>query len=203
MWRQGEHVCIVGQTGTGKSYLEAHLLRFRGHVLFLRTKSEWPGTDDEFVGFQKIKTIDGIGLRSHYILEPDYSKQAKELARALDLAWKQGRWCVAVDELFYTTHQLHIGKMVERLLTQGRSKYVSVVTGMQRPSGVTRYALSQADHVFAFIQEPRDAKILGEATTEAIIPMVTQLPRHHFVYFNRKRRTLAISEAHHLREVLA
>src|SRR5690349_18048342 len=103
MWRQGEHVCIVGQTGTGKSYLEAHLLRFRGHVLFLRTKSKWPGTDDEFAGFRKIKSVHGISATgTHYILEPPYEKQARELARALDLAWKQGRWCVAVDELFYT-----------------------------------------------------------------------------------------------------
>ena len=49
---------------------------------------------------------------------------------------------------------------MERLLTQGRSKGISVVTGMQRPARISRFALSESTHTIAFFLEGRDRKLI-------------------------------------------
>lgn len=122
------------------------------------------------------------------VLSPKYERQRIEFYQALDRAWKQGGWTVYVDELFYLDDKLHLREPVDRLLTQGRSKKLSIVTGMQRPSLVTRFAISQATHVITFIAEGRDAKILGEATNKSVEEAVQKLGRHQFVWHYRPTR---------------
>lgn len=76
------------------------------------------------------------------------------------------------------------------LLTQGRSKGISVVTGMQRPVGVTRFAISQASHVLCFSQEGRDLKTVIEATSPRLAGPISQLERYEFVWYNRPTREI-------------
>src|ERR1035437_998741 len=59
-WKQGEHVIVIGDTGTGKTYLESKILPIRQHVILLRTKPD----DIIFDGFRKIKTAASTGVRA-------------------------------------------------------------------------------------------------------------------------------------------
>jgi hypothetical protein len=194
-WEQGQHIAIVGSNGTGKTFLEARLLPLRRHVIVLRTKAD----DVKFAGFRKIKTIDGIRPgATRYELRPVYERQSVECQRAIELAWRQRGWCVAVDELFYLCDQLKLERSINKLLTQGRSLSISVVCGMQRPSRITRFALTEAIHGFFFRAEGRDVKLIAEATTPRIVPAIEALKRFEFAYFNRLNGEITIARAQDL-----
>jgi hypothetical protein len=98
-----------------------------------------------------------------------------------------GGWTCYVDELFYATDRLRLSEPIERLLTQGRSKKISVAIGMQRPARVTRFAISESTHVLSFGLEGRDARELSYATTRAMEDAVSSLAAHHFAWFKRPR----------------
>lgn len=199
MWKQGEHVCVIGDTGSGKTYLIERLVSLRGYVIVLRTKPD----DNPFTGFKKIRSVREISVNhDRYVLEPAYEKQRIECARALDLVWRQGHWCVVVDELYYLIQDLKLEKFVNRLLTQGRSKGISVVNGMQRPVGISRYAISQSVHTICFQCERRDTKLLAEATTDKIIEPALNLERYQCVVFNRRTKSLTVTDADHITEVI-
>jgi DNA helicase HerA-like ATPase len=199
-WRQGEHVSIIGDTGSGKTYLESHLLQHRGAVIVVRTKPD----DINFDGFERIRSIREVRAGQYkYLLEPRYDRQSREISRAVEHVWQAGNWCIAIDELYYLTDRLRMREPIDRLLTQGRSKRISVVCGMQRPVSITRFAISQATHVFTFAVEGRDVKTVSEATTPRIEEMIPTLKRFQYVYYNRKTRSLQVAKAQQLEEVLS
>jgi ABC-type dipeptide/oligopeptide/nickel transport system ATPase component len=198
VWRAGEHVALIGDTGSGKTYLEARLLQLRPYVLVLRTKPD----DNQFPGFKRIRSVAQIDIAAdRYVLEPAYDKQYRECVLALERVWRQGSWCVALDELFYLEDTLRIKRPIARLLTQGRSKRITVVAGMQRPALRTRFAISQATHVFCFATEGRDIKTLQAATTPRM-ELVANLRRFEFAYFNRRTRAVTLGTAQDLGAVL-
>lgn len=136
-----------------------------------------------------IKTAAAMDDTRHdsFTINPRYENQRREFYLALERAWKQGSWTVYVDELFYLSERLRLTEPVERLLTQGRSKNISMAIGMQRPARISRFAISESTHVLSFGLEGRDAKELSFATTRAMEDAVRGLPEHHFAWFRRPR----------------
>lgn len=96
---------------------------------------------------------------------PAYEEQSQVLEAVLDKAYKQGGWTVFVDEGF-ELRRLGLVKQHEKLLTQGRSKGISVVTGVQRPSYVSRFTFSESRHILSFHHEGRDVKVMKDAFGE-------------------------------------
>jgi DNA helicase HerA-like ATPase len=178
-----QHLSLIGQTGTGKSTLASHLLKGRRYTLVLRSKPDSVTYSTDRV----IRTARGMDdTRSDsFTLNPKYEYQRREFALALERAWVQGGWTVYVDELFYQSERLRLAEPIERLLTQGRSKNISVAVGMQRPARVSRFAISESSHVLSFGLEGRDAKELSYATTRAMEDAVRGLPEHWFAWFKR------------------
>jgi hypothetical protein len=122
---------------------------------------------------------------SRILLEPKYEQQRLEFWRALETIWKQGGWTAYLDELFYLDEQLDLEWPIDRLLTQGRSKGITVVSGMQRPVRVTRFALGESRHVLSFGLEGRDATELGHATNRTFADLVRQLGEHEFAWYRK------------------
>lgn len=125
----------------------------------------------------------------------------------LNKVWEHGGWTVVIDELWYA-ERLGLRPHLERLLTQGRSKKITVVVGMQRPVWVSRFALSQCTHLFSFRTEGRDGKVLAEAFTRKIIPYIddespTVIRGHDFAYFNRARRVITTGNARRISRVIS
>lgn len=201
-WKQGEHVIIVGDTGSGKTYLESKLLDLRDYTIIVKTKPD----DVKFPGYERIKKYSGLGnLKSKkFLLDTgfDPSLQRYHILRTLNLIWKQEGWTLAVDETYYWTHVLKLEKNLNMLLTQGRSKKLTMVVGMQRPAWISRFALSQATHAFIFRCEGRDVQNLAEALSPQIKEPVAKLRGHDFVYFNRATRDVVTGNANRLSEVI-
>lgn len=205
-WKQGEHVVIIGDTGSGKTYLESKILNLRQHVVVIRTKPD----DIKFPDFHKVPAINKMGLRrfdnegkriTKFLLTPKYEDQRIETSAMFEKVWREGAWCIAIDETYYVTQILKLERQINKLLTQGRSKHISVVCGMQRPAWISRFAMSQATHAFIFRCEGRDLKSLADALSPSIIKPVEELREHDFIYFNRAERTTIKGNANNLREI--
>lgn len=202
-WNPGEHVSVIGDTGTGKTYLIARgLLRMRNYVIVFKTK---PDSDDEtkWAGFRTVKRASQTDDErySRFVLTPKYERQAVEGAAMLERVWRQGGWTVVIDEGWYT-EQLGLKAYIERLLTQGRSKGISVVYGQQRPVTTSRFVISQCSHLFCFRVEGRDAKTIAESTTPRILPVIDALTGYRFAYYHRPTRTVATADTRTLGAVI-
>lgn len=182
-WKTGEHLSVIGETGSGKTMLISALIRTRKYVISLKSKSDETKLPGQLV--RTAKDIDNPRY-TRFVLHPSYDRQRYEFAQVLDRVWKQGGWTVNIDELYQIDSLFRLGPFVNRLLTQGRSEHISVVCGMQRPVSVTRFALSQAAHVIVFAQEGRDLKTVIDATTPRMDAAVKGLKRYQFAWYSRR-----------------
>lgn len=213
-WKIGEHVAIIGDTGTGKSVLTARgLLPLREYVVVFLTKSDprdtrlWKSAGYKFI--REAKEIDNARY-SRFVLQPAYSKQAIEGWRLFERVYRQGRWTVVIDE-FLLAERLGLREQIERLHTQGRSDGITVVVGQQRPVVTSRFALSQSTHVISFRVDGRDAKTIADATTTRVLPFLDEkystpeipaLDGHDFVYIHRGKRYVGRGNAQSFGSIL-
>lgn len=185
-------MAVIGRTGSGKSVLLSHLLSERPYRIIIRTKPD----DVEYPNVERVRTLDRI-RRGHYVyeLEPPYEEQRREIWKTMDFVWRTGGWCIVFDELFYAIDTLRlnvpeVGSPIDKLLTQGRSKKITVVCGMQRPARITRFAISEATHVISFAVEGREAKTIEEATNKEMGLTVQRLGEYEFAWYHARSRTV-------------
>lgn len=200
-WQVGQHIAAVGDTGTGKTYLVSKLVEFRNYVVIFRTKPD----DIKFPGFTKARTIKALDslYETRILLEPEKNQQMRQGYELLTRVWDQGGWTVVIDEEWYLEARLKLTEYVETLLTQGRSKKISVIVGMQRPARVSRFAISQCTHLFSFRVEGRDLQTIKEATTPRIVEPLQSLRGHDFVYYNRPKRLVTTGNARRIDAILS
>lgn len=197
-FRQGEHITLIGRTGSGKTTLALGLLPFRKYVLVLATKPK-----DPLIG--KLKR-DGYYVTRTWPVSPeihprvvywpkiervsDVALQRYGLYGALSDVYKTGGWCVYADEIRYLAETLKLERLLQLLWLQGRSLGVSLVGGTQRPAWIPLEAFSQATHLFVWREnDARNLKRLGEIggiDSKELQAMVQQLDfhRHHCLYVN-------------------
>lgn len=202
-WQPGEHVAAIGDTGTGKTYLLSKLLRLRRFVVVFKTKPD-PDDDAKWRGYHRIRKARGMQNERYdrFLLEPVYREQPIEGYNLLESVYRQGGWTVVIDE-GWLSEQIGLRPWIERLLTQGRSKGISVVYGQQRPVTTSRFVISQCTHLFCFRVEGRDAKTVAESTTPRILPVLERLTGHDFAYYHRPSREVAIGNASRLPALIA
>ena len=198
-WKLGEHIACVGDTGTGKTYLIAELVKQREYVVIFRTKPD----DIKFPGFTTVRKAEAMDdwHNNKILLVPKHADQLIEGFRMLTKAWDHGRWTIVIDEQWYA-ERLGLKPYIERLLTQGRSVGISVITGMQRPAMISRFAISQCTHLFTFRVDGRDLDTIKLATTPRIVPAVNRLEGKNFAYYNRAQRIVAIGNAKKLGAII-
>lgn len=176
----------MGDTGSGKSTLLASLLLLRSDYIVVRTKPDdvkWQG--------KRVRTVKDIDdpRQPYWILEPRHERQYQEIANAYEKTWREEGWCLCIDELFYVDDYLRLGRYTTRAMTQGRSKHLTMVVGMQRPVSVTRFALSQSTHLIVFQQDDRDALTISQAAGgRPLRDAIMSLDRHEFVWYHRAER---------------
>ncbi len=201
-WEQGEHIALVGDTGTGKSYLEQKLLELRDWNILFRHADD---PKNRFTGFKRVKHVKQIQVlprdtEGSWILQPPDTiyARASEGRALVNKAISEGGWTVTWDELWYAENRLGLTHDVEELQTQGRKREISVVCGMQRPSRISRFALSQCTHAFIFRCEGRDILTLAEAFTPRLKEVIPSLAKYQFAYYNRATRELQVARAQQL-----
>lgn len=208
LWRQGEHVAVIGDTGSGKSFLMTRLAPMRDWCVFIRTKAD----DNRLPGFGRARKTAQIRLyaNNHWLLDlsrMDPNRQAYEAARCLDMVWRERGWTVVVDELWYIERKLGLQDFVDRLTTQGRSERITVLTGVQRPAWVSKFAFAESTHIFVFRvfgsrTTGADVKTIRDNFGEEMADTVLGLAQYQFAYLNRLTRDLRIGRAQDLDRIL-
>ena len=179
-WHQGEHVAIIGPTGTGKTTITQRLLECREYVVILAVK-KYDETINRFTHGAE------VGLSRYKVISkwpPDYpqrkvilwvkpkdigskDEQAQKLYGALNAIYQTGGWTICFDDGGYITGTLGLGRALVVLLSQGRSSNISVVVCMTRPSSmishVPKEALNQCRHILIFkYKDEREVKTCAE-----------------------------------------
>jgi energy-coupling factor transporter ATP-binding protein EcfA2 len=210
MWRQGEHVTIIGMNGSGKTTLAHSLLDKRTWRIMLVTKDD----DLTWRGWRTVGSVERIRPRpaerpgqadqgTSWRLYPPYTSSAPVFRAAFDRIWADGGWTCYVDEAYAVQHKGLEANLVQ-LLTQGRSKRISMVCGVQRPAWVSRFVFSEATHVFAFqCGDRRDLKALRDGIGDAFADAASDLKRYEYLYYHKVTRRMVRGTVRTLDAVLA
>jgi hypothetical protein len=214
VWLQGEHVTMIGPTGSGKTTLTNALLPLRSFVMFFGTKPS--GRDDTAMalvrrgGYKLVRDVDRlpdvvtrrngrIVFWPKFTTPDDVPMQAWQIGQAMRRAFVEGGWTLVVDEMWYADNVLHLGKMLEQLWSQGRSLGISLVAGTQRPAKVPLMAYDQATHVF-FWRDNDESNLkrisgMNGLNARLIRETVSTLPLHHVLYVNTRTGYMAVTLA--------
>lgn len=222
-WQPGEHVTVIGPTGSGKTHLALHLVELRPYILVLATKRKDPLVSElEQSGYRITSDLGEIlwtqdGHRSRPVSPrvvfwprpPESVSLAQRLALqasahrgAIDWADKTGQWAILVDETMWMAANLRLEKELDSLWFQGRSQGLSVVACAQRPSRVPRLAFSQATYLFiGKFGDRRDIETLRDISST--IPRETvelairglDFDGHEFLFLDCKSNRLAVTVA--------
>lgn len=177
-----EHVEILGQTGSGKSFFEKTILqeraRLRGsRIVVVATKpadatltstgwpvvESWPPatgwTKDRRRYEQVIFWAKARGLSKDARV-----RQAQKIEDLLEMLWVPNSNIVVVfDEIAYVEKELGLRTHVERYFREARGLGITVVATTQRPQGVTRYMHSEsAWSVFFAPKDEEDAERMAQ-----------------------------------------
>jgi hypothetical protein len=208
--RPGEHITIVGVTGSGKSVLARMLLRRRDYVAVLGTKNRDPELYGAFMrdGYVLVERFDAEPPpgRSRIIYRPRMSTpdeagldaQRTAFRRMLTEVYEVGRWTLYADEVWYLTNRLNLATILETFWTAGRSLEITLVASTQLPVSIPLLAFDQATHLFLFRNTDRRridrmAEFAG-ANREVVRAVIPRLPQHEFLYVNTRTGNLARSK---------
>lgn len=205
-WRQGEHVALVGPTGTGKTTLALSLLCIRTWVAIIATKPR-DRTLDRLTrhGWKRTATWPTEATENRVIVWPKFRTPAdlpnqRAVIRSLIYgAFRSGSWCLFADDVQYLTKKLGLGPDLETLWLQARALNVSVVAATQRPRHVPLEMWTQSTHFFIWHcsddDDLRRIAGIGGIDVKRIRATIRALPTHDVLYLNARTGTACITRA--------
>lgn len=169
---QPEHLCIVGPTGSGKSWFEKTILqeraRLRGsHIVIVATKpadatltslgwpivTSWPPKKEWGEKRQMNQVI--YWARADGLNDEGRTRQKAMVEDLLSKLWKpDSNIIVCFDEIAYLEQELKLKTQLQTYYREARANGITIVANTQRPSGVNRYMWSESTWSVAF--RPKD-----------------------------------------------
>lgn len=168
-YRTGEHVTLIGPTGSGKTYITAQLLRYsatperpaivlgvkpRDETLDTWAKAlkypivrEWPPTLTKRITNNKPS---GWILWPKHEFDPEIDDPHLyvEFRKAILDSYKRGNRIILADEVFALATELGMKRELKTIWSRGRSMGLGVWAGTQRPREIPLHAYDQAHHLF-------------------------------------------------------
>lgn len=204
-WQQGEHIGMIGPTGSGKTTLALHLLGMRDYITVFATKPR----DDVLINLRDTqkyrlmkewKDYDPV-LVPKRLIWPDASSlysakhQQAQFRQAMHHIYRQGGWCIYIDELWFIIHQLKLELEIRTFLQQSRSIGVSLVALTQRPAFIPLEVYDQSTHLFFWLDnDERNLKRLSGISwksAKTVQTLIMNLDRYQVLYVNTRTGEMA------------
>ena len=193
-----EHMTVYGKSGGGKSHFVCYVCKQRAlirasDIVMLSTKRQdktmtsmgWPLIRSWPPGYgenQVILRIPAKGIDPEHLIP-----QRKRVRDFMNAIWVPDSNLVVVwDELTYLEQDLGLKRQLAMFYREGRGNGITNIATMQRPSGVTRLAHSEAGWTVAFPPKDVDdrdrvAEVLGDKQRFRIILDGLDRTRHEFL----------------------
>lgn len=213
LWRivENPHHSIIGQTGSGKSYLTRYGILDtcrRDRVLFIDGK----GDDKTLAGLghvvNRFPTKALRAYRQHQSDDPDmrqwyrlvtsanWATAQRQVAEALDMVMAEGDWVVVIDELRYITDTnrkidgqlsgpgLSMRGPWEAIVLRGRSRGVGLVNLTQEPVWVPSSFYTQSQFYWiSRIEDERAMQRIAEiGASRALMDHLPTMKRRYWIY---------------------
>jgi hypothetical protein len=195
--RMPEHLEILGQTGSGKSYFERTILleraRVRGsHIVVVATKPAdktlagmgWPIITSWPPNYKQNQVI--FWARAKGLGRPALLAQKQKIADLLDKLWRpDSNIIVAFDEIAYLDSDLGLRTHLTRYYREGRALGITIVGSTQRPQGVPRYMHSESGwSIFFAPKDEDDAERMAQVAGSKRIytPILMELDRSKYEF---------------------
>lgn len=207
--KQGEHVAIVGQTGSGKSVLGLSLCKI---VAARKGRDGRPTRVVVFATKPRDDTVTSLGWPIIKKWPPSYGQEAcivwprggapstvaerqrRVIGPLLDVIYQEGGQTVCIDEAGYfeepVPNGLGLSTTMQQYWTSARALKLTLIAGTQRPRHVTRSMWSEPSWVFIFAPDDEDdlrrvAELSG--AREQVLEIAPQLGGHEFLCVCRQR----------------
>lgn len=211
LWRQGEHVILIGPNGSGKTVVNKHLIEYRkrrhAYLTVFGTKPEDVELERlEREGFLRVKDNHNWSATSYpwLLLWPQagfsqHVEQRRVFRNALNGMWRATRWTAILNELRYITQILKLDREMQVLYMQARSAKFSISAEVQRPRFVPLEAFSQSTHDFFFAcRDDTDLRRLsgiGKLDTKTLRHVISNLKQFEVAYGNSITGDICVTKA--------
>jgi energy-coupling factor transporter ATP-binding protein EcfA2 len=206
-FEQGEHIALVGPTGSGKTTLMVDLLdgfhQAGGSLCMLANKPRDPLLTklmkDGWPRIKKWPPDYGDRQKRRVILWPAYGRASQARRNrgtfeyALDMMINEGGWFVALDELRYFTEQLGLRHLLDEIWNGARSSNITLIAGAQGTTWTPKGHRDQRSWAFLFkpndLEERKEyASVAGDRDAAAELGL---LRRHEFLLVRGERRYIS------------
>jgi hypothetical protein len=196
--RMPEHVEVLGQNGSGKSFWIVCILLQRqiargAHIVVIATKPDdstmhqtgWPVTDS-WPPNDPRQTAWIFWPKAHGLSKHEKDEQHRKIFELLSKLWRPNANVIIVfDEVADFTDDPELKAALIKIYREGRSQGITVVGGTQRPQGVPRQMHSEAAWTICFAPKDEEdaermAQVLGGRKT--YMPILKTLSREKYEF---------------------
>jgi len=191
-----QRTLVIGRTGSGKTvaavwHLSNANFLSQPWIVFNHKQDDLvnsiPGA--QFVGLDELPKKPGIYI---YSPMPDKDDEAVD-----ELLWRihaRGKTGIYIDEGYMIPPR---SPALNAAYTQGRSKQIPMITLSQRPSRISRFAISESDffQVFHLVDERDHDTVKGFISIPRGVKfgeINDALPKHHSMYYDVAQKKLEI-----------
>lgn len=192
-----EHLEIMGQNGSGKSYFERVVLQMRvaarqSHVVLIATKPAdatlagmgWPIIEKWPPDYGKNQVI--FWAKSKGLSKASQVEQKRKILDVLDRLWTaDSNRIVVFDEIAYLATDLGLRTELTTYYREARALGITIVASTQRPQGVPRWMHSEsAWSVFFAPKDAADAERMAEVagSKRDYMPILQSLDRAKYEF---------------------
>ncbi len=178
-----DRVAIIGASGSGKTWLVTHMLpRVPAFVVLTADDASVPDSVTAMLPDIPVTTSFDASLPRQIVCIPDTFARDEAKWQAWDTVqraiFRAGNCIIYYDELTAIAPGTNARAPFTEIVTQGRKRNIGVWVGMQRPRGVARIALSQAEHFLALsTTDPEDRTYIGEFIGRAYTGEIPRINR--------------------------
>lgn len=170
---------VYGPSGSGKTYFVGYVLNQRARARASRTVAVVTKRDDATVTAMGWKIVDRwppnygdnqviYWAKAKGISQEHLDPQREKVKALMDALWQpKSNTVIYWDELPYLENDLRLRRELATFYREGRANGITNVASMQRPSGVSRLAHSEAGWTVAFKPKDQDdrkrvAEVFGD-----------------------------------------